>query len=139
MSIDAYLNFNGNCREAVEFYTDVFGAEKPQLMTFADMPPHPDYPLAEESKQLIMHTQLTIGGSRVMFSDVMPEMPFVVGNNISLAFVTDNKDDIQSAFEKLKVGGTVNMELQETFWSKYFGMVTDKFGVGWQLNLNVEE
>ncbi|MFD2170014.1 VOC family protein [Tumebacillus lipolyticus] len=138
MSIDVYMNFKGNCREAVEFYAEVFGTEPSQLMTFGEVPPNPDYPLAEESKHLIMHARLTIGGSRVMFSDVLPEMPFTVGNNISLALVTDNKDEIQSAFDKLKVGGNVVMELQETFWSKYYGMVTDKFGIGWQFNLGVE-
>jgi len=84
---------------------------------------------------LILHTRLNIFGSNVMFSDVFPGMPFVVGNNISLAVVTDNLDELQSAFHKLKEGGKVEMELQETFWSKCYGSLTDKFGVQWQFNL----
>ncbi|MDG0876273.1 VOC family protein [Paenibacillus thiaminolyticus] len=135
MSVDAYLNFNGNCREAVEFYADVFGTDKPQIMTFGDTPPHPDFTLPEEAKHLVMHARLTILGSNVMFSDVFPGMPFTVGNNISLAIVSENEDDLQTFFDKLKVGGKVVMELQETFWSKRYGQVEDRFGVLWQLNL----
>ena len=135
MSIDVYINFNGNCREAVEYYAQVFETGKPKLMTFGETPSHPDYPLPEEAKQLIMHTRLNISGSNVMFSDVFPGMPFVEGNNITLAFVTDNKEEIQKSFDKLKDGGKVEMELQETFWSKYYGSLIDKFGIHWQFNL----
>ncbi|MGG1311086.1 MULTISPECIES: VOC family protein [Cohnella] len=135
MAIDVYLNFNGNCREAVEFYAQVFGTDKPKMMTYGEAPANPEYPLPEEAKNLILHTRLNIFGSNVMFSDVFPGMPFVVGNNISLAVVTDNLDELQSAFHKLKEGGKVEMELQETFWSKCYGSLTDKFGVQWQFNL----
>ncbi|MCT8139271.1 VOC family protein [Anaerobacillus sp. CMMVII] len=134
MAVDVYLNFNGNCREAVEFYADVFGTEKPLIMTFGETPPNPEFPLPEEAKNLVMHTRLTISGSNVMFSDVFPGMSYQVGNNISLAIVSKNMDEIKNAFDKLKSGGTVGMELQETFWSKCYGQVTDKFGTIWQLN-----
>lgn len=135
MSVDAYLNFNGNCREAVEFYADVFGTDKPQIMTFGDTPPNPEFTLPEEAKHLVMHARLNILGSNVMFSDVFPGMPFIVGNNISLAIVSENEDELQSIFNKLKAGGKVVMELQETFWSKRYGQVEDQFGILWQLNL----
>lgn len=134
MAIDIYINFNGNCRDAVEFYTQVFGTEKPQIMTFGDAPPTPEFAFPEEAKSLVMHTQLKINGSNVMFSDVCPGMPFVAGNNISLTIVSTNLDQIKSIFNKLKEGGTVSMDLQETFWSKCYGMLTDKFGIQWQLS-----
>lgn len=134
MAVDVYLNFNGNCREAAEYYAEVFGTEKPQIMTFGETPPNPDYPLPEEAKNLVMHTRLMISGSNVMFSDVFPGMPFIQGNNISLAFVSKNEDEVRSIFNKLKEEGTVRMELQETFWSKCYGSVTDKFGIEWQFN-----
>lgn len=137
MGVDVYLNFNGNCREAVEYYAQVFGTEKPKLMSFRDVPPNPEYPLPEEAKNLIMHTRLNIFGSNVMFSDVFPGMPFVAGNNISLAVVIDDMETLQSTFNKLKEEGTVGMELQETFWSKCYGNLTDKFGVEWQFNLGI--
>lgn len=134
MAVQAYINFNGNCREAVEYYSEVFGTEKTKIMLYGDTPPDPGFPLTEETKNMVMHTFLNIKGSMVMFSDVPPGMPFVVGNNISLVVSSKDMDEIKSVFNKLKVGGTVGMELQETFWSKYYGFVTDKFGIGWQLN-----
>ncbi|MFJ5716713.1 VOC family protein [Neobacillus sp. NPDC093127] len=139
MSVDVYLNFNGNCRDAVEFYAQVFGTEKPQIMTFGETPPNPEYPLPEEAKNLVMHARLTISGSNVMFSDTFPGMPFTVGNNINLAIVSKNMDEIKSSFNQLKEGGTVGMDLQETFWSKCYGHLTDKFGVNWQFSYESEE
>jgi PhnB protein len=139
MAVDVYINFNGNCREAVEFYAEVFGTEKPQIMTFGETPPDPNFTLPEEAKNLVMHTRLNISGSNVMFSDTFPGMPFVAGNNISLALHSKDMDEIKSLFHKLKEGGKVGMELQETFWSKLYGSVTDKFGIEWQFNHNSEE
>lgn len=139
MAVDVYINFNGNCREAVEFYAEVFGTEKPQIMTFGETPPDPNFTLPEEAKNLVMHTRLNISGSNVMFSDTFPGMPFVVGNNISLVVNSKDMDEIKSLFHKLKEGGKVGMELQETFWSKLYGSVTDKFGIEWQFNHNSEE
>lgn len=134
MAVNVYLNFNGNCREAVQFYAEVFGLDQPQLMTFGEAPPNPEYPLPDEAKDFIMHTRLTIDGSNVMFSDVFPGMPFVQGNNISLAIVNTDLERITSLYHKMKVGGTVTMELQETFWSKCYGIVKDQFGIEWQFN-----
>lgn len=136
MAVNVYLNFNGNCREVAEFYAEVFGTEAPKIMTFGDAPPNPEYPLPEEAKELVMHTRLNISGSTVMFSDVFPGMPFIEGNNISLAFVSADQDEITSVFSKLKVGGKVAMELQETSWSKFYGQITDKFGIEWQFNFD---
>lgn len=134
MAINVYLNFNGNCREAVEFYAEVFETEKSQIMTFGEAPSNPDFPLPEEAKKLIMHARLNIHGSEVMFSDVFPGMPFIEGNNISLTIVTNEKAEVESTFDKLKEGGSVSMEIQETFWSKCYGSLTDKFGIQWQLS-----
>ncbi|MDF2722586.1 MAG: glyoxalase [Paenibacillus sp.] len=138
MAVEAYLNFNGNCREAVLFYAEVFGSGEPQIMSFGDAPPNPEFQLPEAAKNLVMHARIAVSGSNIMFSDVFPGMPFTVGNNISLAVVGHNKDELASYFQQLKVGGTVQMELQETFWSKCYGMLTDKFGIQWQLSLAAE-
>jgi PhnB protein len=134
LAINAYINFNGNCREAVEFYSKVFGTENPQIMTFGETPPNPEFPLPDAAKNLVMHARLILDGSVVMFSDVFPGMPFVAGSNISLSIVNSNMEEIKSLFHKLKEGGTVGMELQETFWSKCYGSLTDKFGIMWQFN-----
>jgi PhnB protein len=134
MSIQTYINFNGNCREAVEFYAEAFGTGKPKVMLFGDMPSNDGFPITEETKNLVMHAELKIKESTVMFSDVPPGMPFTVGNNISLIMGSKDMDEIKSIFNKLKTGGTVVMDLQETFWSKYYGYLIDKFGIGWQLS-----
>lgn len=138
MTVNVYLTFEGNCREAVEFYAHVFGTDKPEIMSFGDAPPDPDFTLPKEAENLVMHARLQIAGSNVMFSDVFPGTNFVKGNNISLAVVDKSEDELKSIFHKLKEDGKVNMELQETFWSKLYGQVTDKFGVEWQLNLDSE-
>ncbi|MCD1257277.1 VOC family protein [Paenibacillus athensensis] len=139
MSVDVYLNFNGNCREAAEYYAEVFETEKPKFMTFGETPPNPEYPLPEEAKSLIMHTRLNIDGSNVMFSDVFPGMPFVQGSNISLAVVSKDAEKLKQQFARLKEGGTVVMDLQETFWAKLYGSLKDKFGIEWQFNLDSGE
>lgn len=139
MAINIYLFFNGNCRQAVEFYASVFDTEKPNIMTFGDSPRHPDFPLPEEAKDLVMHAELTIDGSNVMFSDFFPGLPFNAGNNIGLAIVNKDMSKIKSWFTKLQEDGTVTMELQETFWSKCYGKITDKFGIEWQLSYDNQD
>ena len=133
MSVCAYINFDGNCREAVEFYKQVFGTEDPEIMTFGEAPPDPEFPIQDEHKHLVMHTGLNIFSTTVMFSDLLPGESLVKGNNISLAVMMQNIDDIKPIFDKLKEGGSVEMELQETFFSKYYGSLKDKFGIIWQI------
>lgn len=135
MAVNLFVNFNGNCREAVDFYAQVFGTETPKYMTYGEAPPDPKAPaLPEAAKNLIMYTQLDIGGSILMFMDVFPGMQLVVGNNIVLSVGSKDMEEIKTLFNKMKVGGTVTMELQETFWSKSFGSVVDKFGVSWMFS-----
>jgi len=134
MAIGIYINFNGNCLEAVQFYAQVFETEEPKIMTYGNTPPNPEFVLPEEAKNLVMHALLNINGSNIMFSDVFPGSPFVEGNNITLVVSSKNIDEIKSLFNKLKEGGSVEMELQETFWSKCYGNLTDKFGIGWQFS-----
>jgi PhnB protein len=134
VAVDVYLYFNGNCREAVEYYAQVFETEQSQIMAYGDNPPNPEYPLPEEAKDLVLHARLNINGSNVMFSDVFPDSPFTVGNNIGLAYVSKDIDQIKYLFNKLKDGGTVKMELQETFWSQCYGNLRDKFGIEWQFS-----
>lgn len=139
MAVNAYVNFKGNCREAVEYYAEVFGTEKPKIMTYGDMPEHPDYPMPEEVKNYIMHTRLFLFGGVVMFSDLLPEMPYQQGDNISLALVSEDTEKLKECFQKLKKDGQVEMELMETEWSKCYGSLKDKFGVCWQFNYGNEE
>ncbi|WMJ87634.1 VOC family protein [Anaerocolumna sp. MB42-C2] len=136
--VNVYLIFNGNCREAVEYYASVFGTEIPQIMTMGEAPEDPDYPVPEEYKKLIMFARLNISGSNVMFSDNVNNSAYAQGNNISLTVVHNNENDLINWFERLKDGGKVELELQETFWSKCYGSLTDRFGIHWQLSHQIE-
>ena len=80
-----------------------------------------------------MHTFLVLIDTMVMFSDTPPGMPFNKGNNVTLVITSRNLDEIRTLYNKLKEGGTVIMELQETFFSNGHANITDKFGIGWQI------
>ncbi|WP_397536640.1 VOC family protein [Rummeliibacillus pycnus] len=136
MTVNPYLIFNGNAREAVEFYGKAFQTEKPQIMTFGDADNDPNSQLPEEAKDLVMHANIKVSGSDIMFSDTFPGSPYTVGNNVTLAVVSDDEAYIRSAFSVLQDGGEVMMELQKTFWSPCYGSVKDRFGVEWQFNLD---
>ncbi len=132
MSLNAYLIFDGNTREVAKYYAEVFETEEPNFMTFGTT--HAPGELPPGAEHLIMHTQLIIAGSRLMFSDNFPGQPYQQGNNITLAYVSDDETAIRSAFQKLKLDGNVIMDLMETPWSKCYGSVTDKFGIQWQFS-----
>ena len=136
MPFSPYLNFNGNTKEAMLFYKDVFNASEIDIMYFKDMPEDENFPITDENKDLVMHGELKIKDTLFMFSDVPPDSDVKFGDNITLMFDSLDLEELQSAYDRLKEGGKVLMELQETFWSKAYGYLVDKFGVGWQFNLN---
>ncbi|MDD3714992.1 MAG: VOC family protein [Atribacterota bacterium] len=129
MPMDVFINFNENCREAVNFYAQVFGLEEPAIMTYGEAPPNSQMPVTEETKNLIMHASLTIFGTVVMFMDTTPDTQVNQGDNIVLTIRSKDLDEVQSLFNKMKNGGRVLMDLQETFYSKCYGMLIDKFGI----------
>lgn len=140
MALEVYLIFNGNCREAIEFYAKVFETEKPYIQTYGEVyQDNSEFNMPEEAKNLIMHANLNVRGSRLIFSDTFPGNPYTIGNNITVAFIDDDLNFMKRAFEMLKEGGKVEMELQKTFWSKAYGSLTDKFGVNWQFNHESKE
>ena len=134
MSLNTYLTFNGNCREAFEFYRSVFGGDYPFLQTFGDAPPEMGVPDAE--KDLIMHVSLPVGSSVLMGSDSCSAFgpPAEIGNNFAISIVADSREKCDEYCAKLSEGGTVKMPMQDTFWGAYFGAWTDKFGVSWMVN-----
>lgn len=135
MALSAYINFNGNCKEALEFYAGVFETGSYDSMTWGQMPAGPEGPVPDHVKDLVMHAALTINGSTLMFSDAWPEMAVTFGDHISLAVFSRDEAAIRRYFEKMKVGGQVTTDLQPAFWTKLYGAVTDKFGILWQFGL----
>ncbi len=140
MSLNTYIRFNGNCRQAVEYYSEVFGCQKPNIMTFGQFHNDSDFPMSEEQKNHVMHTFLSIEGHDVMFSDCPPGMPITQGDNFSLAYSTKNLEEITRIFNHMRdKGGQVVMELQATFWSDCYGSITDVFGINWQFTHESEQ
>ena len=131
-----YLNFDGNTREAMEFYKSVFGGEFNSVMTFGEMA-QPDQPVAEEEKDRIMHMSLPIGEELwIMASDISPSHghKLTMGNNNYICLVPETKEEGQRIFDELSVGGKVEMPFEKMFWGDYFASFFDKFGVGWMIN-----
>lgn len=133
-NIYVYLIFNGNCRQAMEFYKKCLGGELHQ-MTFAEMPGNPP-PEVQKAKDRIMHARLTAGSAVLMASDTMPGMPHQQGDNYSVSLDCESVPEIEKLFAALSEKGTVKMPLQETFWAQRFGMFNDQFGIPWMLNLD---
>jgi len=132
--VNVYFNFNGNCKEAVEYYSEVFGLGTPEISKFGDMPEDPNFVVPDDMKELVMHARLNIHGSMVMFSDSMPNAPVTFGKNITLAVVTGDKEKLEAEFNALAKEGKVSMPLKETFWSPVYGSLEDKFGIVWQFS-----
>lgn len=132
--LSAFFHFDGNCREAVEFYASVFETAQPCFNTYGCMAA-PDYPVPEEYADRIAFTFLLIEGDEVQFSDFPPGMTFVRGNSASLMVSSSDAQKLKKWFDKMKEGGTTGMELQKTSFSKCYGNLTDRFGVQWHFNL----
>jgi PhnB protein len=133
-TINPYLNFDGNCEEAFEFYRSVFGGEFLAQMRFKDVPPEIALPESEGEK--IMHIALPVGqGTILMGSDTPAEMgPTQNGNNYYISISAASKAEATSLFKGLSAGGQVTMPLEKAFWGSYFGMFTDKFGIQWMVS-----
>lgn len=133
MDVNPYLNFAGNCEEAFEFYQAALGGEL-QLSRFSEMPQDESAPPIDGN--LIMHVSLVLGdGQTIMGSDVPPAWGAVeVGNHASVMVGPDSAEDAKRIFEALVEGGKVVMPFEPMFWGDLYGALTDKFGIGWQVN-----
>lgn len=135
MIVQPYLFFNGTCEEAVEFYRKAVGAEVEMVIRFnesPDPPPPGTVPPGYENK--IMHASFRIGETTVMASDgCSTDSPAFQGFSLSLTVPTEA--DADPVFAALCEGGQVQMPLGKTFWSPRFGMLTDRFGIGWMVGV----
>ncbi len=136
MKIEPYLFFDGRCEEAIEFYKQALGAKVGFLMRNAESPePPPPGALPPSSENKIMHASLHIGGALVMMSDGLcgGDTAF---KGFSLSLDCPDADSAREAFAALADGGQVHVPLGKTFWAPLFGMVNDRFGVGWMVGVS---
>lgn len=133
MNFNPYLNFNGDCAEAMQFYAEVFGGEVTFVQTFgesgmaADMPP--------EMHDMVMHATLQIGDRIIMASDdPTGKYKSPCGFHVQTGF--PDFDKAKSIFTALSEGGTITMPFEKTFWTEGFGITRDRFGTPWMVNFD---
>jgi PhnB protein len=133
MQVQPYLNFDGRCEEAIEFYRRVLGAEVTMLMRFKDSPEPPAVGMVPPGAgDKVMHASFRIGESTVMASDCHAGgRPSFQGFSLSLTLPDGAR--AERAFAALADGGQVRMPLGKTFFSSHFGVVADRFGVSWMI------
>ncbi len=130
MQLNPYLHFNGNAEEALEFYRGALGGDV-EIMRFEGSPAAEHAPPGWGNK--VMHGRLNTPAGIVMASDAMEDHAQNAGDNFSITIQTETEGQADSIFSKLATGGTVTMPLAQTFFSAKFGMLKDKFGVGWMV------
>lgn len=138
-TVNVYLTFNGNCREAFDFYKSVFGGEYPYIGTFGEMPPAEGREIKEEDRNRIMHVTLPVSQETILMgSDSASDdgARLVMGNNFSISINADSKEEADRLYNGLSAGGKITMPLSDTFWGAYFGMFTDQFGINWMVNFD---
>ncbi|BBM82114.1 VOC family protein [Candidatus Uabimicrobium amorphum] len=137
-ALTPYLTFDGNAREAMEFYHSCFGGEL-DIRTFDEAPggscPGGD---SETMKDKVMHACLTLGDFILMASD-SPQGGTKNGDSVHLSINCENREQTDKLFEALGEGGNVTMPLQDTFWGAYFGMVVDQYGFHWMLHQETQQ
>jgi PhnB protein len=129
--LNPYLNFRGNAREAMEFYQGVFGGDL-RMMTFKE------YNASEDPSEddQIMHAQLEADGLIFMAADTPKRMDYSEGSNFSMSLSGEDETQLRRYFDKLADGGMVMMPLEKAMWGDTFGMLTDRFGIRWLVNVN---
>ena len=132
ISINPYINFNGNAEEAFTFYKSVFGGEFESIVRFKDMASE-EFPIPEKEADKIMRIALPIGNNVLIANDV-PEIMGRVNedeNRSKIAVNVESKEEADKIVTGLSAGGTVEMPMWESPWGTYFAMFRDKYGIEW--------
>ena len=127
--LNPYIQYDGNAREAMEFYRDIFGGQL-DVNTFGDYGGDPSF--ADKVMHAMLETDL---GFTLMGSDTPPGMEVRNGGNITISLSGDDADTLRGYFERLGEGGQVAMPLEKQMWGDEFGSLTDRFGVSWMVNI----
>jgi PhnB protein len=130
--INPHINFNGNAEEAFNFYKSVFGGEFSTIVRLKDIS-SPEFPVAENDANKIMHIALPVGKNSLMANDVPESMgPVNENENRSkIAISAESREEADKLFSGLSAGGTVEVPIGDSPWGSYFGMFRDKFGIEW--------
>lgn len=126
-----YISFKDNTREAMEFYHNIFGG-KLQLRTFKEY----NASRNPSDDEKIMHSVIESEGITFMGSDTPSTMEYKSGSNIGMSLSGEDEEELRGYWQKLSEGGNIFMPLEKAIWGDIFGMLTDKFGINWMVNIN---
>lgn len=134
-TINPYINFNGNAEEAFTFYKSVFGGEFERIARFKDLE-SPEFPVAPQEADKIMHIALPIGGNVLMGNDVPESMGRTNENEnrSKISINVESKEEADRLFNGLSEGGSVEFPMGDSPWGSYFGMFRDKYGIEWMVD-----
>lgn len=135
--INPHINFNGNAEEAFTFYKSVFGSEFSKVMRLKDLA-SPEFPVAENDANKILHIALPIGKNTLMGNDV-PEFLGPVNENENrskISISAESREEADRLFNGLSAGGQVEMPMADSPWCSYFGMFRDKYGIEWMVDFD---
>lgn len=140
VTINPYINFNGNAEEAFNFYKSVFGGEFSEVVRFKDLA-GPEFPVAEKEENKIMRIVLPIGNNTLIANDVPESMGRVSENEnrSKIAISAESKEEANKLFTGLSVGGDVEMPMAESPWATYFAMFRDKYGIEWTVEFKPKD
>ncbi|HEU4829330.1 MAG TPA: VOC family protein [Gemmatimonadales bacterium] len=127
-----YLTFDGNCREAMEFYARTLRADIESMFTFAGTPAE-EY-VKPEARGQLMHSSLALKGQTILMASDAGGMPYEKPRGMSVSIVMDDTSEAERIFAALSGGGSVTMPLEKTFWAERFGMCVDRYGTPWMIN-----
>ena len=133
--INPHINFNGNAEEAFNFYKSVFGGEFATIVRLKDIS-SPEFPVAENDANKIMHIALPVGKNSLMGNDVPESMGQVNENEnrSKIAISAESREEADKLFSGLSAGGTIEVPIDDSPWGSYFGMFRDKFGIEWMVD-----
>jgi len=136
-NLSPYLNFSGNCEEAMNFYKSIFGGEL-EISRFGDYA-SPEMPVDDKYKNGVMHSTLAGGGVTFMASDGRPGVPVTFGDSVSMSIAGSDEATLTGYFNGLSEGANVVAPLEKQVWGDKFGMLTDKFGINWLVNISAQK
>jgi PhnB protein len=135
--INPHINFNGNAEEAFNFYKSVFGGEFATIVRFKDIS-SPEYPVAENEANKIMHIALPIGPNVLMANDVPASMGQVNENEnrSKISISAESREEADRLFSGLSAGGSIEVPIDDSPWGSYFAMFRDKYGIEWMVDFD---
>jgi PhnB protein len=131
-NLAAYLTFDGTCAEAMRFYEKTLGGKLEFMQTFGESP----MPCPDAMKDRVMHARLVVDGGVLMASDAMGGHPYEGMKGFSISLQSPTLESARKLFDALAEGGKVTMPLEKTFWAEGFGMLVDRFGTPWMVNVD---